>query len=263
MSQHASLARRLGILALTAALTAPALAAGPLTVNGQPIAKSVQDAFLAGQKAQGASESPELLNAIREELIRREVLVQEARKKGIDKQAVVIGQMELARQEVLIRTFLADYTRANPISDERLKAEYEAIKAGIGGTEYKTRHILVDKESDALEIIAQLKQGRDFAELAKQSTDPGSKDKGGDLGWNAPRAYTPPFAEAMARLQKGETTQSPVKSEFGFHIIQVEDTRPLAAPEFEEIKPRLLQAARERQIGELMQTLRNKAKIAN
>ena len=202
------LSRLAALLVAGAIVSAPVLAADKgkafATVNGQPIPQSVYDAFVAEQKAQGTPDSPELQNAVKEELVRREILAQEAKKKGLDKKGDIQGQVELAKQAVLIRAFLSDYVKANPVSEAQLKAEYELIKANLGNTEYKARHVLVEKEDDAKAIIAKLDKGEKFSELAKQSKDPGSKDKGGELGWSSPTAYVKPFGEALTKLKKGE-----------------------------------------------------------
>src|SRR5574343_2087136 len=175
------LSRLASLLVAGAIVSAPALAADKgkafATVNGQPISQTVYNAFIAEQQAQGAPESPELKEAIKEELVRRELLSQEAKKKGLDKNPNIQGQIELAKQAVLIRAYQSDYVKANPISDAQLKAEYDVIKNNLGTTEYKSRHVLVEKEEDAKAIIAKLDKGEKFADLAKQSKDPGSKDK--------------------------------------------------------------------------------------
>ena len=152
-------------------ISAPVLAQQGKTfakVNGQPISQNVFDAFIAEQKAQGAPDNAELKAAVKEELVRREILSQEARKQGFDKKGEIQGQIELARQSVLIRAFLSDYVRKNAPSDAQLKAEYDLVKKSLGGTEYKSRHILVEKEEDAKAIIAKLDKGEKFATLAKQ-----------------------------------------------------------------------------------------------
>ena len=169
--------------------------------------------------------------------------------------------MELARQAVLIRAYLADYVRANPISEDRLKKDYEAIKANLGTTEYKARHILVSTEDEAKAIIAKLEKGEKFSELAKQSKDPGSKDNGGELGWSAPTTYVKPFADAMTKLKKGEYTKTPVKTDFGYHVIQLDDTRPLTPPTYEQVKPQLQQRAGQQQVEQLVKKLREGAKV--
>ena len=259
------LSRLAALLVAGAIVSAPALAADKgkafATVNGQPISQTVYNAFIAEQQAQGAPESPELKEAIKEELVRRELLSQEAKKKGLDKNPNIQGQIELAKQAVLIRAYLSDYVKANPISDAQLKAEYELIKANLGSTEYKSRHILVEKEDDAKAIIAKLDKGEKFSELAKQSKDPGSKDKGGDLGWSSPAAYVKPFGEALTKLKKGEYTKAPIKSDFGYHVIQLEDSRPATPPPFEQVKPQLQQRASQQQVENLLKDLRSKAKV--
>ncbi len=246
-----------------AIISAPALAADKAfaTVNGQAIPQSIYDAFVAEQKAQGAQESAELRNAVKEELIRRQLLAQEAKKQGLDKDGKVMGQIELAKQAVLIRAFLADYVQKHPVSEAQLKAEFEAIKAKLGSIEFKSRHILVDKEDEAKALIAKLDKGEKFADLAKQSKDPGSKDKGGDLGWSAPGSYVPPFAEALCQLKKGEYTKTPVKTDFGYHVILLDDSRPLATPPYEQVKPQLQQRANQMLVENLVKELRAKAKL--
>src|SRR5574343_349896 len=164
------------------------LVAGAI-VSAPAFAAEKGNAFAAEQKAQGAPDSPELQAAVKEELVRREILAQEAKKKGLDKNPNIQGQIELAKQAVLIRAFLSEHVKANPISEAQLKAEYDVIKNNLGSTEYKSRHVLAEKEDEAKAIIAKLDKGEKFSELAKQSKDPGSKDKGGELGWSSPAAY--------------------------------------------------------------------------
>lgn len=262
------LSRLAALLVASAIVSAPALAADKgsaagtvATVNGQAISQNTYNAFVAEQKAQGAPDSPELQNAVKEELVRRELLTQEAKKKGLDKKPEIQGQMELAKQAVLIRAYLSDYVRANPVSEDKLKKDYEAIKASLGNTEYKVRHILVASEDEAKGIIAKLEKGDKFADLAKQSKDPGSKDNGGELGWSAPNAYVKPFSEAMTKLKKGEYTKTPVKTDFGYHVIQLDDTRPLTPPPYEQVKPQLQQRASQQQVEALVKKLREGAKV--
>ena len=241
-----------------AAAPAPAAAA---TVNGTVIPSSRIDVMLNEQRAQGAPETPELRNAVREELVRREVLAQEAAKKGLDKKAEVQAQMELARQAVLIRAYIQDYVKTNPISDAELRKEYESIKGQMGAKEYKPRHILVETEDEAKAIIAKLRSGEKFETLATQSKDPGSKDEGGELGWSNPGMFVKPFSDAMVKLEKGQFTQTPVKSDFGYHVIQLDDVRDMKAPAFEEVKPQLEQRLQQQKIEKHIADLRAKAKI--
>lgn len=259
------LSRLAALLLASAIVSAPALANDKggafVTVNGQAVSQNVYKAFIAEQKAQGASESPELKQAIKEELVRREVMAQEAKKKGIDKKPEVQGQIELARQAVLIRALVNDYVKNHPVSDDKLKKEYDSIKAQMGNTEYKARHVVVEKEEDAKAIIAKLDKGEKLADLAKQSKDPGSKDNGGDLGWAPPGAYVKPFADALKALKKGEYTKTPVKTEHGYHVILQEDTRELAHPPFDQIKPQLLQRANQQMLESYVKDLVTKAKV--
>ena len=262
-----TISRLAALLIAGAIVSAPALAAGKgdaataFTVNGKAVPQQVFDAFLAEQKAQGAPDSAEVKKAVKDELVRRELLTQEAVKKGLDKKAEVAGQIALARQAVLIRAAVADYLKTHPITDEKLKKDYDTIKSQLGSTEYKTRHVLVTKEGEAKDIIAKLDKGEKFADLAKVSNDPGSKDNGGDLGWSAPNAYVPPFAEAMKLLKKGEYTKTPVKTDFGFHVILLEDSRPLTPPPFEQVKPQLQQRAQQQMLEQLVKDLVTKAKV--
>lgn len=231
------------------------------TVNGVVITKSAADAFVAEQVAQGAQDTKELREAVREELIRREVMAQEAKKKGLDKKPETAAQMEMARQAILIRALVQDSFKTNPITDADERAEYERIKAQMSGTEYKSRHILVEKEDDAKAIIDKLGTGAAFADLAKESKDQGSKDNGGDLGWSAPTAFVKPFGDALAALEKGKYTMTPVKSEFGYHVIMLEDTRPLQPPPFEQVKAQLAQRLQQQRVEKMIVDLRAKAKV--
>lgn len=231
------------------------------TVNGKTIPKNRADALVASQTSQGQPDSPELRKAVREELIRREIIVQEAQRKGLEKKAEIQGQMELARQSVLISVYLGEYVRTHPVGDEVVKKEYDAIKLKLGDKEYKVRHILVEKEDAAKDIIAKLKKGERFEELAKQSNDPGSKERGGDLGWAAPSSYVKPFSDAIVKLEKGKYTEAPVKSDFGYHVIMLDDTRELKLPPMEEAKQQIVQRLQQQMVEKHIQDLRGKAKV--
>jgi peptidyl-prolyl cis-trans isomerase C len=184
------------------------------------------DFMLKERLAQGAPDTPELRNAIREELNTRELLAREAKKSGLDKNPDIKQQMDLAGQTVLVRAYVTDWVRKNPVPDAELKKEYDAIRAQMGDKEYKVKHILVEKEDEAKDVIAQLQKGGKFDELAKaRSKDPGSKDRGGDLDWNAPGGFVKPFSDAMVATPKGKFTPTPVQTQFGYHVILVEDVR--------------------------------------
>ena len=254
-----------------AAKSAPPVKSGRLTVNGVAIPQARIDFMIKSAQAQqgqnhgqGAPlpDSPELQAAARENLISLEILSQAAIKAGVDKDKEVQAQIDLRRQQALANGYIANYVKKNPIKDEALKAEYEKLKAQLGDKEYKARHILVAKEEEAKEIIEQLKKGGDFEKLAKEkSIDTGSKENGGDLDWNSPSRYVKPFAEALVALTKGQYTQQPVKSDFGFHVIRLDDTRELKAPAFDEMKENFRQRAQQQQVEKMVSDLRAKAKI--
>lgn len=208
-----------------------------------------------------AADSPQLREMIRDELINRELVMREAKKKGLDKDATVKASMELNAQTVLVRAYMQDYVRANPPSDDQLKKDYEAIRATLGNKEYRARHILVDKEDEAKEIITQLQKGEKFDKLAERSKDPGSKDKGGDLDWASPVNFAKPFSDAMVALQKGKFTPTPVQTQFGWHVIQLDDVRDTKAPSFDEVKPNLVQRAQGLLVEKHLADLRTKASI--
>jgi peptidyl-prolyl cis-trans isomerase C len=231
------------------------------TVNGKAIPKARADALIAGQAAQGQPDSPELRKAVTEELVRREILTQESIKKGFDKKPEIQGQVDLARQGVLIGAYLNDYVKTHPISEEQIKKEYAEITAKLGNKEYKPRHILVETEDQAKAIIAKLKKGEKIDDLAKESKDPGSKDRGGDLGWANPASFVPPFSAAMTKLEKGKFTEVPVKTDFGWHVILLEDTRELKLPPMEESKPQIAQQLQQRLVQKHIEELRAKAKV--
>ena len=233
-----------------------------IVVNGVTIPQSRIDMMNKELTASGQPDTPERQKAVREELINREVLVQAAQKRGLDKNADVAAQMEMARQSVLVRALFENEVKANPITDLDLQKQYEDFKKSMGDNEYKVRHILVDKEDDAKQIIADLAKGADFAKLAKEkSKDPGSKDNGGDLDWGPAARYVKPFADAIMKMKKGDLTTAPVKTDFGYHVIRLDDVRPLKVPAFEELKEQFRQRAQQQQIQRLVMELRSKAKV--
>jgi peptidyl-prolyl cis-trans isomerase C len=245
-----------------AAAKESASASGKVVVNGVTIPQSRIDAMNRELTAQGQPASPERERAVKEELVNREVLVQEAQRRGLDKNRDIAAQMEMARQAVLVRALFEQEVKNNPITDAQLQQQYEQFKASMGTNEYKVRHILVDKEEDAKAIIDQLNKGGDFAAIAKEkSKDPGSKDNGGDLDWGPAARYVKPFADAVTSLQKGQTTATPVKTDFGYHVIRLEDVRPLQVPPFNEMKQQFQQRAQQQQVQKLVMDLRSKAKV--
>ncbi|MBL8496950.1 peptidylprolyl isomerase [Nitrosomonas sp. JL21] len=231
-------------------------------VNGVAIPQSRLELMVKASVAQGQTDGPEMRKALRENLIAEEILAQEATKKKLDKDSDVIAQLEIARQAVLVRAYQADYIKKNVVSDETLRKEYEMLKVQMGDKEYKARHILVDSESVAKEIIASLKKGGNFAKIAEEkSLDEGSKENGGELNWSPPAAYVRPFSEALVKLSKGSLTEQPVQTSFGWHVIQLMDTRPMEVPPFEEVKQNIQQRVLQREFATVVQELRSKAKV--
>ncbi|HJQ64517.1 MAG TPA: peptidylprolyl isomerase, partial [Burkholderiales bacterium] len=187
---------------------------------------------------------------------------QEAIKKGLNKKPDVAAAIEINRQDILVNAYVQDYLQKNPVNDDTLKKEYDRIKSQLGGKEYKARHILVENEGEAKEIIAQVKKGASFEKLAaERSKDTGTKDKGGDLEWNVPGNFVKPFGDAMAKLKKGQMTETPVQSNFGWHVIRLEDERPFQPPAFEAVKPNLQRNVQQQMVQKVLADLRSKAKI--
>ena len=237
-------------------------AATKIVVNGVTIPSSRIEMMNKELTASGQPNTPERQNAVKEELINREVLVQAAQKRGLDKNPEVMAQVDMARQAVLVRALFESEVKAHPITDADLQKQYDEFKKSMGENEYKVRHILVEKEDDAKAIIADLGKGADFAKIAKEkSKDPGSKDNGGDLDWGPAARYVKPFADALMALKKGQTTTAPVKTDFGYHVIRLDDARPLKVPGFDELKEQFRQRAQQQQIQKLVMDLRSKAKV--
>ena len=246
---------------LHAADPKPAAAKPVATVNGTPIPAARATALLNEQKAQGGQDNEEMRKMIAEELIRREILTQESIKKGNAKKPEVISQIELARQALLIRAYVQDYIKSHPVADAAVQTEYDGIVKSLGDKEYKTRHVLVEKEDEAKALIARLQKGEKIEDLAKDSKDPGSKDRGGDLGWASPSSYVKPFSEALVKLEKGKFSATPVKTDFGYHVIMLEDTRPMKHPSLDEVKPQIAQRLQQQMVEKHVLELRAKAKV--
>jgi peptidyl-prolyl cis-trans isomerase C len=231
-------------------------------VNGKPIPKARADALMKAMEAQGQKRSPEMEQMVKEELINREILMQEAEKRGVLNTEEVRAQLEMSRQSVIIRAMFADFAKKNPISSADVQAEYDKFKSATGDKEYRARHILVETEAEATAIISQVKGGAKFEDIAKKSSkDPGSGANGGDLDWAPPAAYVKEFSAAMVGLNKGQMTEKPVKSQFGFHIIRLDDTRSAAIPAIDELRPQIEQQLSQRRLQDFQKGLREKAKI--
>ncbi|WP_343642646.1 peptidylprolyl isomerase [Roseateles sp.] len=248
-------------VAAIGAVSLPAMAQNIALVNGKPVPKARADVLISQITKAGQPRTPEMEAKVKDEVVLREIFLQEAEKRGLNKTDDYKNQMELARQSLLIRELFSDYAKKNPITEADAKVEYEKFKAQASGTEYHARHILVEKEDDAKALIKQLNGGAKFEDLAtKNSKDTGSAQNGGDLGWSAPDAYVPEFSAAMAKLKPGEMTQEPVKSQFGFHIIKLEESRPQQFPAFDDVKGQIIQRMQQQKVAEFQEELRSKAK---
>ena len=249
-------------MSLIAALSFSAWSQNLAIVNGKPVPSSRVDALKQQVERSGRPVTPEILAQIKEELIAREIFMQEARKRGLDASEDYKAQLELARQSLLIRELFANFQKKNPVTDAEIKAEYDKFVAANGGKEYRARHILVEKEDEAKSLIADLKKGVKFEDLAKKaSKDPGSGANGGDLDWANAASYVPEFSNAMVKLEKGQLTDTPVKSQFGYHIIRVDDVREAQLPKLEEVKPQITQQLTQSKLGKFQEDLRSKAKV--
>jgi peptidyl-prolyl cis-trans isomerase C len=254
-------------LLLSAALSLPlaAQAQNIAIVNGKAVPKARADAFIKQIQAQAAAQNqqlpPDLDQRVRDKLVMDEILTQEAEKHGLAATPEYKQQMEQARQAVLIQALRADFSKTHAVTDADLKAEYDKFKAQSAGTEYSARHILVEKEDEAKALIVQIKAGASFEDLAKKnSKDPGSGANGGDLGFAAPGSYVPEFSQAMVKLKKGEMTQEPVKTQFGYHIIKLDDVREAQFPPFDEVKAQLKQKMEQDRLTAYLVEMRGKAK---
>ena len=231
-------------------------------VNGVAVPQSRMEFMMEQQRSRGAPDNQQTRSMMREELINREVVVQEAQKAGLAKNPEVQAQMDVARQEILVGAYLRDWVKKHPVSDAEIQQEYDRARAQTGDKEYHARHILVDNEDQAKAIIADLKKGAKFDELAKKnSKDAGSKERGGDLDWNVPSAFDKQFSDAMVKLDKGHYTEAPVQTRFGYHVIQLDDVRPVRFPGLAEVKPRIQQQIQQHKVDELVRGLRAKAKV--
>jgi len=241
----------------------PAAKAGAVaTVNGVAVPRSRMEFMMQQQAARGTADNDQTRAMVRDELVNREVVAQEAQRAGMAKTPEVLTQLDLARQEILVSAFIRDWVRKHPITDDDVQKEYERAKTQTGDKEYKARHILLETEDQAKGMIAELKKGGKFDELAtKNSKDNGTKDRGGDLDWNVPSVFDPQFAEAMVKLEKGKYTETPVRTRYGFHVIQLDDARQVKFPAFAEVRPRIQQQLVQGKVEGLVRELRAKAKI--
>jgi peptidyl-prolyl cis-trans isomerase C len=259
MKKHILLATASAAL-LSMALSA--MAQNVAIVNGRAVPMSRMDALAQQVAKSGRPVTPDMQGQLKQEIIAREIFAQAAQAQGLDATDDFKTQMELMRQSLIIRELFASFQAKNPVTDAEVKAEYDKFAAANSGKEYKARHILVEKEDQAKAIIAQLKKGGKFDEIAKKSSkDPGSGAKGGDLDWASPSSYVKEFSDALVALEKGKTTDTPVKSQFGFHIIRLDDVRDAALPKIEDVKAQIAQQLMQQKMGNYQEELRSKAKV--
>jgi peptidyl-prolyl cis-trans isomerase C len=250
------------LLALIAVTAAPAFAQNLAVVNGKAIPSSRAEALVKQVVAQGQqTDSPQLREMIKKDLIAREVMMQEATKQGYDKNADVKAQLENVRQTIVINALVRDYMGKNPIKDGDIKAEYDRFTAQAGDKEYHVRHIVAETDADAKAIIAKLKGGAKFEDLAKTSKDAGTANSGGDLDWATPSSYPKPFADAFVALQKGAVTETPVQTPNGFHVIKLDDIRPAKLPTLDEVKGQIAEALQQKKLQAFQEEMVKKAKI--
>lgn len=232
------------------------------TVNGVEIPGSYADFMASRQEGRQAAKNPkQMRTAIRENLVNREVVVQEAKRSELLDKPEVKTELALVQQAAIVRIFMREWLKSNPVTDEDVRKAYDDARGKAGGREYRAHHILVDSEDGALQIIDALNGGASFESLAKQSKDPGSRARGGDLGWALPTIYVKPFADALTALEKGQTTAAPVKTRFGYHVIRLDDVREVKVPPFDQIQQRIRQQLTQRKVAARVGALRDKAEI--
>ena len=257
--------KQLARIVAAAVLGAAALSASAQNVaivNGKAVPLSRVTALKAQIEASGQPVAPEMDKMIKDEVIAREVFMQEANRRGLAASEAYKQQMDMARQTVLIRALFEDFQKKNPVTDTEAKAEYDKFVTANAGKEMKARHILVESEDRAKAIIAEVKAGKKFEDIAKkESKDPGSGARGGDLDWANPNNYVPEFTEALIKLKKGELTAAPVKSQFGWHIIRMDDERQAEMPKFEDVKPQIMQQLQQTKLQQFQDQLRKNAKV--
>ncbi len=254
--------RLLTAVAIATTLTLPAFAQNIAIVNGKPVPASRLDALANQLERSGRPVDAAVREQLREEVILREIFVQEADRRGIRSQPDYRAQVELAMQTILIRELFNDFQRKNPVTEAEIRAEYDRFVAANGGQEYRSRHILVQTEAEARAIIAEIQGGASFEQLAQaRSIDTGSGRQGGDLDWAGPYVFVPEFSEAMIQLGRGEMTTTPVQSQFGWHIIRVDDIRQATLPSIEELRPQIEQSMQQQKLMDFQENLRARARI--
>ena len=250
------------LLALIAIAVSPAFAQNLAVVNGKAIPSSRADQAVKQVISQGqGQDSPELRNAVKQQLIALEVMMQESVKQGYDKKPEVKDALESARQAIVVNALARDYISKHPVTDAEVKAEYDKFTKQTGDKEYHVRHILVENEADANALIAKIKGGAKFEDLAKQSKDTGTANNGGDLDWATPASFPPEFAAGFTSLQKGQVTEKPVKTQVGYHVIKLDDVRQAKLPTLDEVKPQIQDALSQQKLASFQEEMVKKAKV--
>jgi peptidyl-prolyl cis-trans isomerase C len=253
--------QRTVLFAILALASGIAFAQNVAVVNGKPIPKAREDAWIRELTKQGQPDTPEMRKMVKERLIQNEILLQEATKRGIPEKSDVKFMLDIQRQNTLIQALLREVVEKQPITDADIKAAYEAQKAKVGGKEYRARHVLLEKEDEAKAVVDQLKKGAKFEELAKQSKDTGSAKNGGDLDWAAPDSFVKPFSDAMTKLQKGQYTEAPVQTQFGWHVIRLDDVRDTQFPPLEQVAPQIREGLQQQRVQAYIESLKKSAKV--
>ena len=230
-------------------------------VNGTPITKAAFDQYTQQLRGKARADTAEATKSLVDQLVMEELLVQEAAKQKLADDPQIKQQMEMIQRNLLASTVVRRMLSANAPSEEAIKKEYDTAVAAMKGKEFKASHILVDSEDKAKEVIAELKKGGNFAELAKTKSSDSSAANGGDLGWFTPSMMVPPFAEAVAKMEKGKYSEQPVKTDFGWHVILLEDSRDATPPSMDELKPQIAQMLQSRMVNDYLEKLKAGAKI--
>ena len=233
-----------------------------VTVNGKAITAQLLDTFLQAVTGKPAAEAtPEQRDALLEQLVNMTLAAQAAEKDGQADSPDVKARLDLLHTQILAEAASEKYVKSHPVSDDEVKAAYDSEVANMP-KEYKARHILVETKEAADTVIKELQAGGDFAKIAKaKSKDPGSAAKGGDLGWFSAQTMVKPFSDALAKLEKGKTTTEPVQTQYGYHVIQLEDVRSPSAPAFEDVKEQVKMFAQRKKLQAYLDDLRKTAKI--
>jgi peptidyl-prolyl cis-trans isomerase C len=232
------------------------------TVNDVQISPSLFEYYVKNTAGKAAGElGPEQRAQLLDNLVRGEIVAQQALKDGLDKNGDTASLLALSRLQILEQAGAENYLKDKKASDAEVQAEYDAQIAAMPKTQYHARHILVSTQAVAQQVIDELKKGAKFEDLAKKYSSDSSKDQGGDLGWFSPANMVKPFADAVATLKKGETTQAPVQSQYGWHVIQLLDTRETPVPPLAQVKDRVDQLVQNKKFRAYQDDLLKTAKV--